>query len=566
MKTTDAIRWFKTTFHAQLGNATSGTPFTVDLLCAIAYQETGYIWSRLLDDGMALNNVLKLCVGDTIDAKYKNGKNVGRSAFPKNKAELMAYPQGDAMFPIARQCLVEMAKHIPGYQGAAANSSKFCRGFGIFQYDLQFFKKDTDYFLQKKWESFDDCLSKAVHELHSALSRQGWSAKTSLDHNEQVHTAIAYNRGKSILSKGFKQGHFNGARYYGENIHEYLLIANGIQVAGTDVLPQPGEAPISSPEKPVQGKIYRVDVSSALMLRSGPSKTAAILHRLPACQLVTRIDGSSAAKWFQVETSVNGALKSGFAFAEYLKPVPKTQADHVPVIIPLNAPVSGLQAVYCPRQPGTVTKRVDPAGARSLNESAQPVRSGETAADRVKELAKIIEWLNVGSSSHKRYWPASNKTYCNIYAHDYCHLAGVYLPRVWWTGQALLKIGRGETVEPLIGNTIDEQRANDLFRWLKGFGPQFGWRETAALNELQDTANLGGVCLIIARRKEDGKSGHVVMVVPETDTHKASRNSAGGVLSPLQSQAGSTNFNYGRGTKEWWKHDRFADHAFWIHG
>lgn len=154
MKTTEAIRWFKTTFHQELSAATAGTPFTVDLLTAIAQQETGYIWSILVDKGRPLDEVIRLCVGDTIDAKYVDGKNKGRNEFPRNKQELIDYPQGDRMFDIARQCLIDMAKHVPGYQSAVNNKSKFCHGFGIFQYDLQFFKPNPSYFLQKKWESF----------------------------------------------------------------------------------------------------------------------------------------------------------------------------------------------------------------------------------------------------------------------------------------------------------------------------------------------------------------------------------------------------------------------------
>ena len=121
-------------------------------------------------------------------------------------------------------------------------------------------------------------------------------------------------------------------------------------------------------------------------------------------------------------------------------------------------------------------------------------------------------------------------------------LAGVYLPRVWWTPGAIEKLAQGQTVKPLIGNTISEIRANDLFRWLRDFGPRFGWRQTGTLTKLQQEANQGAVCLIVARRKEDGKSGHIVAVVPETESASAARNSAGEVVRPLQSQAGSKNF------------------------
>jgi hypothetical protein len=42
-----------------------------------------------------------------------------------------------------------------------------------------------------------------------------------------------------------------------------------------------------------------------------------------------------------------------------------------------------------------------------------------------------------------------------------------------------------------------------------------------------------------ARRRDDGRSGHIVMVVPEADSNRARRKSDGEVIAPLQSQAGS---------------------------
>ena len=87
MPTPDAIRWFKTQFHTQIEAAISGTPFTVDLLTAIACQETGHIWNTLRNK-MSTAEVLELCVGDTLDA------DKGRKAFPKTKADLVAKPRG----------------------------------------------------------------------------------------------------------------------------------------------------------------------------------------------------------------------------------------------------------------------------------------------------------------------------------------------------------------------------------------------------------------------------------------------------------------------------------------
>ena len=96
-------------------------------------------------------------------------------------------------------------------------------------------------------------------------------------------------------------------------------------------------------------------------------------------------------------------------------------------------------------------------------------------------------------------------------------------------------------------------------------GSRFGWRQTSTLTKLQTEANAGAVGLIVARRKIDGKSGHIVMVVPETEEEQARRDGSGEVIAPLQSQAGARNFRYGTGTLNWWKSEQFADSAFWIH-
>ena len=120
-------------------------------------------------------------------------------------------------------------------------------------------------------------------------------------------------------------------------------------------------------------------------------------------------------------------------------------------------------------------------------------------------------------------------------------------------------------MQPLIGQTIDEQRANDLFRWLRDFGPRFGWRQTGTMTKIQQHANQGGIGIIVARRKEDGRSGHIVAVVPETDDKRAKRDSTGEVIQPLQSQAGARNFRYGGLSGEWWRSDQFAESAFWLH-
>ena len=73
----------------------------------------------------------------------------------ENLSDLVAAPHGEEMFQLAHAALVQMAKHVPGFAGVAKQAHKFCHGYGIFQYDLQFFKKDPTYFLEQRWRVFD---------------------------------------------------------------------------------------------------------------------------------------------------------------------------------------------------------------------------------------------------------------------------------------------------------------------------------------------------------------------------------------------------------------------------
>lgn len=568
MPTADAIRWFKSQFHSQIEAAVQGTPFTLDLVTAIACQETGHIWNALRNK-VNTAEVLALCVGDTLDA------DKGRRAFPKTKTELLARSNGQQMFDIARKALVDMAPFVPGFKGAVSNPNKFCHGFGIFQYDLQFFPQEPDYFLQKRYADFDASLAKAMEELKSKQRKIGLGDRTTLTDLELAAVAIAYNTGGFKPSKALKQGHFNGTKFYGEAVFDFLRLSKTVPVEGViDAplpTPPPGTAPVTPPTPmTATGAFFEVDViESMLNVREEPvipSGNAAsnVEASLPDGHVVRAVTGKKQNGFLEVETSLNGALIQGFAFARFLKPAAGVTEILVETPSP-TPPATGITAVHMPLKAGAVAKRTQPANALSLNESGQPGRTGETADTRRADLAAILDWLAVDKPSHKRYQPHSGLTFCNIYAHDYCHLAGCYLPRVWWSAKAIAALAQGQTVEPRLGNTIEEQRANDLFRWLRDFGLSFGWRQTGTPTKLQTEVNQGAIGLILARRVIDGKSGHIVAVVPEIGDHQARRNAAGEVIAPLQSQAGVTNFRAGTSKIDWWKDEKFAEFAFWLH-
>jgi hypothetical protein len=217
------IVWLKRNFGSKIDAATKGTPFSQNMIIAIAMQETSYLWRRLIDK-KEINEVLTLCVGDVIDAPR-------RKAFPVSRKALERVSNGKEMFKIAREALEAIAKIDKSYALAAKNPNKFCRGFGLFQYDLQFFRTDKKYFLTKRWATFEGTLDKCISELKVKLKKTYGPDKKTLTHDESVYVAIAYNKGNANASKSFKQGYKGSdGKYYGENIDRFLKLAERIIV------------------------------------------------------------------------------------------------------------------------------------------------------------------------------------------------------------------------------------------------------------------------------------------------------------------------------------------------
>jgi len=223
----EGMAWFKRNFADKVAAKLVGTPFAPDLIAAIAMQESfGDAWG-LIFKTMPVDQVIARCVGDTLDFPNRS------SAFPKDRAALVGFDPhgktGQQMFDIAREALVTLADFNHAYRGAAHNPSKFCHGYGIFQYDIQFFKNNPSFFLQKKWHDFDECLNLCVDELQKVAKRL-FPGKTALDDEQMTYVAIGYNigAGKVRVGAGFKQGHEDDGVFYGENIARFLRLAHDV--------------------------------------------------------------------------------------------------------------------------------------------------------------------------------------------------------------------------------------------------------------------------------------------------------------------------------------------------
>jgi hypothetical protein len=294
--------------------------------------------------------------------------------------------------------------------------------------------------------------------------------------------------------------------------------------------------------------------ATSLNLRSTPSSANRrnIIATLPNGQEVTRL-AEPRAHWWKIRTRFRGSDLEGFVAHKFLRPV--TESDSPPE-------ERGVRAVQLRQNNPAIVRDRDGGRAHPLGEPNRPERTAASAAGQRDELNRIIDWLDVERSA--RYQPKSNATYCNVYAHDYCYLAGAYLPRVWWTGAALTRLAAGGAVATVYAQTVRELNANSLYEWLDDFGPNFGWERVFHMEDAQDAANEGGLTLICAQRAHLNRSGHIVAVIAEDDDHRAKRSS-GDLVCPLQSQAGSRNFKRDTSRSPWWQGAQFREFGFWRH-
>lgn len=271
-----------------------------------------------------------------------------------------------------------------------------------------------------------------------------------------------------------------------------------------------------------------------------------------------RVLGESAPGWRRVRTSLGGSEVIGHVAASRLDAAPAPITEEPAIELP-PLPMAQLRENNAASNRHATATRAFPIG-----ELTRPIRDPDAIAPvRVGQLQALADWLGVESS--ERYARTPTQTFCNVYAADYCYLADAYLPRVWWTDAALLRLGAGEQVSVLYADTVREMRADDLFAWLVDMGPRFGWRRVFDASALQDGANAGGVGLICADRAAEGRPGHITVVVPEDAAHRALRDADGHVAQPLQSQAGAVNRRFGSAGISWWMGSDFRDRGFFVH-
>jgi predicted chitinase len=300
--------------------------------------------------------------------------------------------------------------------------------------------------------------------------------------------------------------------------------------------------------------------SAQLNLRSAPRVSAATwLATMAQGTRVMTVDDAAPAGWSRIRVLLNGRLTEGFAASRFLSPIPVSEAPEAP-------PPAVLPEAHMEQGRRDITRQRDGGRAYPLGEAYMPKRRGIRADTKVRNLIAIVDFLDSEQPSHLRYQPKRATTFCNIYAHDYCYLSGVFLPRVWWKDGALSTIRTGENPPVQYNDTVRELNANSLYDWLEEFGPGFGWQRVFDLNELQAAANTGEVCVIVGQRQDLNRSGHICAVVPEHAALVAQRNRYGELTAPVISQAGRRNYRASTQPARWWTRSAYRAFGFWKHG
>ena len=198
-----ATRWLMHHFGDLIQKAGEGTLFTPEILTAIVCQETAYFWLPLVKDlekhperfdcpEELPDLVVARCVLDA-SGDYP-GKS--RSAFPGNTAAFRT-KYGEAFTNL----LIEEANATRALRGYGPKRWVY-KGYGIFQYDLQFVDKDPDFFRERRWHDFSACAKRCVEELKVTYARQG---------NDLWEAVRAYNGGGAA------------ARQYRDNVKQFAV-------------------------------------------------------------------------------------------------------------------------------------------------------------------------------------------------------------------------------------------------------------------------------------------------------------------------------------------------------
>ena len=93
-----------------------------------------------------------------------------RDAFPVNKAALEAQYGNELTQMLIDEGNKMRAMPQPGFPHGYQAADYLYKGYGIFQYDLQYIQTDNAFFTGKLWYSIDYCIDRLIKELNEKWS------------------------------------------------------------------------------------------------------------------------------------------------------------------------------------------------------------------------------------------------------------------------------------------------------------------------------------------------------------------------------------------------------------
>lgn len=163
------------------------------------------------------------------------------------------------------------------------------------------------------------------------------------------------------------------------------------------------------------------------------------------------------------------------------------------------------------------------------------------------DLVAAARYLDAERSP--RYQP-DQRTYCNVFASDFCALLNVYLPRVWWT-ELSIQDGITPYSTAALGRSVREMTANALYNWLRTYGSHYGWEEQESLAALQAIVATGQVGMVTGRSSTN--AGHLSFVL------SADEDASGNLI---QTQAGRQCSTV-RSVPKWWEGGEYEEVGYW---
>lgn len=298
-------------------------------------------------------------------------------------------------------------------------------------------------------------------------------------------------------------------------------------------------------------KLYQV-IASQLNFRSSPAKLQNnVIGILYKGQVLEVLD-SAHPVWWKVKVST----EIGYVRNDYIDDIDSLKA--------LKASTGIEEAELQKNSAALRTSRWK--WHYPLSEAGMPGRDLSSLENNINSQYAIVEYLAVDNAKHLRYAKTiindNAATFCNIYAHDFCKLCGVYLPRVWWKEQSVIpRLLKNEEVIAEHNKTVNEMNANALYDWLVAWGEYFGWKRASTWQEAQSIVNSrGAVGVICSRRIPVIKSGHIACILPESNSFPVPNRD---VNMPLISQAGQYNFKYKYDKWDWSNKSRYSNVGFW---